>query len=102
MIEEIADREDIESPIVRIRVQGGGCAGFQYDMSFLSEDEKQTIGEMDECWEMDGFDVIIDPISLQYLEDVTVDYVVSPQGEGFKFLNSQAVGQCGCGKSFSV
>lgn len=98
-IEEIADSENIPAPIIRIKVMGGGCAGFSYDMSFLEEEEKQQIGELDECWEMDGFDVVMDPISSQYLEGIEIDYVATEIGEGFKFNNPNVKSTCGCGSS---
>ncbi len=96
-IKNISDSEGIGHYAVRLRVIGGGCAGFTYDMYF-----EEQVNEMDETVEVDGVKVIVDPLSLQYLEDVEVDYTEGPFGRGFKFNNPSATGSCGCGSSFSV
>lgn len=96
-IEEISNEEGIGHYSVRVRVVGGGCAGFTNDMYF---DDK--VGEMDETFELDGVKVIVDPLSLQYLDEVVIDYVDGPISAGFKFNNPNVTGSCGCGSSFSV
>lgn len=95
---EIAASENILDPIVRVKVVGGGCAGFQHDMSFLEPDEMYD-PDIDEVFEFSGFSVVIDPISAQYLEEAEVDYVSSEVGEGFKFSNAAVKSTCGCGSS---
>lgn len=97
---EIAKNEKIVDPVVRVKIAGGGCAGFQYDMSFLEPTEMYD-PESDEVFEFDSFTAIVDPISAQYLEETTVDWTESPTGEGFKFLNPNVKGSCGCGNSVS-
>lgn len=96
-IKEIAAGEGITHNTVRVRVVGGGCAGFSYDMFY-----DETPGELDEIHEQDGVKVIIDPLSFQYLEGMEIDYVTGPFGDGFKFNNPNVTGSCGCGSSFSV
>lgn len=96
-IKNISDAEGIGHYSVRLRVIGGGCAGFTYDMYF-----EEKVNEMDETVEVDGVKVIVDPLSLQYLEDIEVDYTDSQFGRGFKFNNPNVKGSCGCGSSFSV
>jgi iron-sulfur cluster assembly protein len=81
---------------LRIFVQGGGCSGFQYGLAF---DEER---DGDEKLEMDGFTILVDKWSRPYLDDVTVDFVDSLTGAGFKFENPNATGSCGCGSSFSI
>lgn len=81
---------------LRIFVQGGGCSGFQYGLAF---DEER---DGDEKIEMDGFTILVDKWSLPYLDEVTVDFVDSLTGAGFKFENPNATGSCGCGSSFSI
>jgi len=90
--------EDAENKgkALRVYVEGGGCAGFQYGLAF---DEKR---ETDEVLELDGFELAIDPMSQMYLEGATVDYVEGLYGAGFKIVNPNASGSCGCGHSFST
>ncbi len=95
-LKEIAEAEGLENQFVRVKIQGGGCAGFSYDMSFESESK-----DTDELIEIDGINLIIDPVSNQYLEDCTIDYLDSLIGAGFKFINPKATGSCGCGNSVS-
>ncbi len=99
-IKEISDSEGIGHYTVRVRVVGGGCAGFTYDMYY-----EDKIGEMDETVELTDHNgtikVVVDPLSLQYLEEVTIDYIDSPFGAGFKFINPAVTGSCGCGSSVS-
>ena len=96
-VKEIRDAESLGEQGLRLRVIGGGCSGFQYDLSF--EDE---INDMDEQYESQGIPLYVDMISHQYLEGVQIDYVEGLHGAGFKFLNPQAKRTCGCGSSFSV
>jgi iron-sulfur cluster insertion protein len=95
-IKEISDSEGIGYYSVRVKVQGGGCAGFTYDLFF---DDK--IVDMDEVAELDGVKVIIDPLSFQYMDEVTMDYIEGTISAGFKFLNPNVKGTCGCGNSYS-
>lgn len=97
MVEEISNSEGIGHYSVRVKVIGGGCAGFSYDMVF-----DDTIGDMDEVSELDGVKVICDAISFQYMDEMIVDFVEGPIQTGFKFLNPNVTGTCGCGSSFSV
>ena len=82
---------------LRVAVQGGGCSGFQYGLTFENEER-----ENDTVLEFDGLRVYIDEMSQTYLKDVTVDYVESLQGSGFKIENPNSQGSCGCGHSFTV
>jgi len=95
---EIADAEGIGHNMVRARVVGGGCAGFSHDMIF---DDK--VGELDEVTEFTDHygtvKVVIDPLSFQYLDETTIDWVDGPIGAGFKFINPNVTGSCGCGSS---
>ena len=78
---------------VRVFVQGGGCSGFQYGFTFDSDTAE------------DDFvvnDVLVDSMSMQYLQNATIDYTESDLGAEFKIVNPNASSQCGCGSSFSV
>ena len=96
-VNEIRDAEGIEpSMALRLRVVGGGCAGFSYDLYF---DEP---AEVDRQFEVQGVKCIVDEMSLMYLVGTEIDYVEGLQGAGFKFNNPNVKSTCGCGSSFSV
>jgi len=80
---------------LRIAVVGGGCSGFQYQMTL----DKQANAD-DKVIEQDGLRVYVDPRSFLYLHGATVDYVETLTGAGFKFENPNAKSSCGCGESF--
>ena len=87
-----------EEPVsgLRISVTGGGCSGMQYSMAL----EKESSGD-DTIVECGDIQVFIDPQSLPLLQDVTVDFLDTMDGSGFKFVNPNATNTCGCGSSFS-
>ncbi len=96
-VNEIRDAEGIETTMaLRLRVVGGGCAGFSYDLYF---DEP---AEVDRQFEVAGVKCIVDEMSLMYLVGTEIDYVEGLQGAGFKFQNPNVKSTCGCGSSFSV
>ena len=96
-INEIREAEGIEANMaLRLRVVGGGCAGFSYDLYF----DEGT--EVDRHCEIAGVKVIVDEMSLMYLVGTEIDYVEGLQGAGFKFNNPNVKSTCGCGSSFSV
>ena len=96
-IREIREAEAIESTYaLRVKVMGGGCAGFQYDLFF---DEPV---EGDNHFESMGVKLVCDQMSFMYLMGTSIDYVEGLQGAGFKFENPNTTGSCGCGSSFSV
>ena len=87
-----------ESPESRLRmyVQGGGCSGFSY--GFTIDDEQN---EDDFEIPTSSQSVLVDSMSLQYLQGAVVDYVEDLQGSRFSIKNPQAQSTCGCGSSFS-
>lgn len=94
---EIRDAEGIESDMsLRLRVVGGGCAGFSYDLYF------DTKSEVDRQFEINGVTVVVDQMSMMYLMGTEIDYVEGLQGAGFKFNNPNVKSTCGCGSSFAV
>jgi iron-sulfur cluster assembly accessory protein len=96
-VNEIRQAEAIEPHMaLRLRVVGGGCAGFSYDLYF----DEAT--EVDRICEIAGVKVVVDEMSLMYLVGTEIDYVEGLQGAGFKFNNPNTTGSCGCGSSFSV
>src|SRR5678815_1053464 len=96
-VKEIADAEALQGQGLRLRVVGGGCSGFSYDLYF--EDQPT---DMDETFQANGVNLYIDPLSYQYLDGTEIDYVEGLHGSGFKFNNPNVKGTCGCGSSFSA
>lgn len=82
--------------VLRLAVDGGGCAGFSYRFS-LGEPE---VG--DAVASTDGVSLVIDPVSLELVQGSEVDYVEELGGASFKVTNPNAASGCGCGSSFSV
>jgi iron-sulfur cluster insertion protein len=93
-VKEIADAEALGGQGLRLRVVGGGCAGFSYDLYF-----EDKVTELDEEYESNGVKLYVDPLSHQYLEATEIDYVEGVHGSGFKFNNPNITGSCGCGSS---
>ena len=96
-VREIREAEGLGEQGLRVRVIGGGCSGFTYDLFF--EDETT---ELDQEFDSMGIKLFVDMMSYQYLEGTEIDYVEGLHGAGFKFGNPQAKSTCGCGSSFSA
>ncbi len=94
---EIRKAEGIEEDMgLRVRVVGGGCAGFSYDLYF----DKGS--DMDKEFTVHGVRMIVDEMSLMYLVGTEIDYIEGLGGAGFKFNNPNVTSTCGCGSSFGV
>jgi iron-sulfur cluster insertion protein len=91
----IAQRQG-EPPILRLSVDGGGCAGFSYKFALgaPAPDDARTV--------TDGVTLLVDPVSLDLVRGSAVDYVEDLGGSAFKVTNPNAASGCGCGSSFSV
>jgi iron-sulfur cluster assembly accessory protein len=83
--------------LLRIRVEGGGCSGFQYKFDLVSSAEADDL-----VIERDGAQVAIDQVSLPFLLGARLDFVDQLIGAQFKLDNPNAQASCGCGTSFSV
>jgi iron-sulfur cluster assembly accessory protein len=97
MIKAAMQREGAVGCGLRVGVLGGGCSGFQYNLTFESEP-----GADDAVFEQDGVRVFVDAASQPHLQGMTLDYVTGLHGAGFKFLNPNATRTCGCGSSFAT
>lgn len=86
-----------EGTALRVSVSGGGCSGFQYvfDLTRDREDDDLVI-------EKEGAVVLIDPVSLPYMDGSVIDFVDDLIGQSFQVKNPNATAACGCGVSFSV
>lgn len=93
----IATRQGGVPAILRLSVDGGGCAGFQYRFGLETE-----IAADDLTTETAGVKLVVDPVSFDLLEGSEVDFVESLGGASFQVRNPNAASGCGCGTSFSV
>ena len=96
--------EEDSSLLLRVYITGGGCSGFQYGFTFEQGPGQDDLTvEKQPTTDSDGMvRVIVDPISLQYLQGAEIDYAVDINGERFVIRNPNAKTTCGCGSSFSA
>lgn len=94
----IAEQEDKENVYLRIRVLGGGCAGFQTKLDLDANVNEKT----DTMFEVNGVNVVIDKRSLLYVADANIDYLEDLNKRGFNVVLPMAKTTCGCGSSFSM
>ena len=92
----IAERQD-KPAILRLAVDGGGCAGFTYKFELAAAPDAD-----DQVAETDGVKLVVDPMSLELVNGSAVDFVEDLGGAAFKVTNPNAQSGCGCGSSFSV
>lgn len=103
---EIAGQSEDEEKYtcIRVKVVGGGCGGFTYDMSL--EIRSAFVAGRDMAFEFGGEDklkLFVDKFSMQYIDGTEIDFVDNGlQGRGFKFSNPNTKTTCGCGSSFSA
>ena len=92
----IAERQS-KPAILRLAVDGGGCAGFTYKFELAeAADSEDTVAETG------GVQLVVDPVSLELVRGSAVDFVENLGGAAFKVTNPNAQSGCGCGSSFSV
>ena len=96
-VKEMANQQGLDGYGLRLMVVGGGCSGFTYDMDL---ENQENAG--DSVIERDGLKVYVNPMSYQYLDGTTIDYIESFKFSGFHFENPNATRTCGCGSSFAV
>ena len=96
-VKQLLAAEEKDGYGLRVAVQGGGCSGFQYGLTWEKDQQ-----ENDQVLEFGGLNVFVDAMSLLYLQQVSIDYIDGLQGSGFKIENPSATGTCGCGHSFSM
>ena len=92
----IAARQN-KPAILRLGVEGGGCAGFSYRFGLAEQIDADDI-----VAERDGVTLVVDPVSIDLVRGCAVDFVESLGGAAFKVENPNAASGCGCGSSFSI
>ncbi|MGZ8400981.1 MAG: HesB/IscA family protein [Methyloceanibacter sp.] len=95
-IAEILKAEDAPT-LFRVSVEGGGCSGFQYRFDVVRDQAPDDL-----LVEHDGARVVVDPVSLGFLQGAELDFVDDLIGAQFKLNNPNVTAACGCGTSFSV
>lgn len=96
-VKSLMDEEGNPQLKLRVFITGGGCSGFQY--GFMFEEAAQ---DDDAQVEREGVTLLVDPMSIQYLEGAEIDYKEDVTGAQFVIRNPMAATTCGCGSSFSV
>jgi iron-sulfur cluster assembly accessory protein len=96
-VKELLRADKKEGCGLRVAIQGGGCSGFEYRLTF-----EDTQNENDQILEVDGLKVYVDAMSGMYLDGANIDYVDGLDGSGFKIDNPNATATCGCGHSFQA
>ena len=96
-VRQLITEENNPNLKLRVYISGGGCSGFQYGFTF---DEARADDDL--AVERDGVILLVDPLSLQYLQGAEVDYSESLRGAQFVIRNPNAKTTCGCGSSFTV
>jgi len=96
-VKELLEKENKQGHHLRVFVEGGGCSGFQYGLTFVDKEE-----EGDSVVECDGFKVLVDASSALYLAGAEIDFTDGLAGSGFKVNNPNATASCGCGHSFKI
>ena len=96
-ITELLKEENDPTIKLRTFVQGGGCSGFQYGFTF---DQDQN--EDDWEFELGEYKMLVDSMSMQYLQGAVIDYKDDIMGSSFSIKNPNASTTCGCGSSFGV
>jgi iron-sulfur cluster insertion protein len=96
-LRELVAEEGNPNLMLRVFVQGGGCSGMSYGFTF---DEVQNEDDFDFAY--DDVKVVVDSMSMQYLQDSSIDYKEDLMGASFVIDNPQAQTTCGCGSSFSI
>ncbi|MFM7643418.1 MAG: iron-sulfur cluster insertion protein ErpA [Sphingomonadales bacterium] len=93
----LMEDEQKDGFFIRVGVQGGGCSGLMYQLTFDNEEK-----EGDMAFQNNGVKVVVDKKSYLYLVGTTLDFSGGLNGKGFVFQNPNADRTCGCGESFSV
>lgn len=95
-LRELMTQKNLPGYALRLFISGGGCSGYQYGLALDS-----NIRSEDVVSEVEGIKLIVDEVSIKYLQGATVDYVEGITSSGFKIINPNAASLCSCGQSFN-
>jgi iron-sulfur cluster insertion protein len=96
-VRALQKKQGNQSLMLRIAINGGGCQGFEYQITM--DDHRE---DDDNIFEKDGITVLVDDVSLDLLDGATIDFIDEMAGAAFKIINPNAKSSCGCGTSFAV
>jgi iron-sulfur cluster assembly accessory protein len=94
-VRKLIEEQELKGLSLRLFISQGGCSGFQYGMGL-----DENIQENDHHFAFDDINVVVDPVSMNYLTGATIEYDDDLMGGGFRIENPNAVSSCGCGNSF--
>lgn len=94
-VKSLLEQEGRDDLRLRVAVQPGGCSGLMYQLYF---DERLLDG--DALRDFNGVEVVVDKMSVPYLDGATIDFADTIERQGFTIDNPQATGTCACGESF--
>jgi iron-sulfur cluster assembly protein len=97
-LKNLMESEGKAEASLRVWVAGGGCSGLQYGMALDDGSPEPD----DLTFESEGVKLLVDSLSIQYMNGAVVDYIDDEMGGGFKIENPNAVRSCGCGSSFQT
>ena len=95
-VRDVITKKNLQGYALRLYISGGSCSGYQYGLAL----DNNILAE-DSVIETDGIKLIVDEVSIKYLQGATVDYVEGLTNSGFKINNPNAVSSCNCGQSFN-
>ena len=95
--EIIVEQDESPDTALRVFVEGGGCHGFSYGFGFETD-----VADDDTIYETNKVKLVVDSMSIMYLDSATVDFVSNMHGDRFVIDNPSASTTCGCGSSFSI
>jgi len=95
-VRDVIAKKNLEGYALRVFVSGGGCSGLQYNLALDS-----NIRAEDMVTETDGIKLLIDEVSIKYMQGATIDYVDDLTSAGFKIINPTSYSTCNCGQSFN-
>lgn len=90
-VKTLLEKRNLPGYALRVYISGGGCSGFQYGMAL-----ENNIRSVDLVCEFDGVKVVVDEVSIRYLQGAIIDFIDSAAGSGFKIHNPNAFPNCNC------
>jgi iron-sulfur cluster assembly accessory protein len=93
-VREIITHKNLPGYALRLYITGGGCSGYQYNLALDNRHRDE-----DTVIETDGIKLVVDEVTIKYVQGATVDYMEEPDASGFKIINPNPVSACSCGQN---